>query len=239
MQSKGEIDSFVENHTTTTVSFNVSMKAVQLNRMMQSGLDKAFKLDGHMPLTNMHAFDSNMRIRKYEFPEEIVNDYFPIRLGLYHDRKEAIECSKEYSAELIRSKAKFIENVVDGSLDLVRGNKSKKDTVHQLEELEFAPMGTLENILTRSRASTRLDLGSASDNVEDELSLSEGDELKQYDYLLNMPLSSLTVERIQSLQEEANKTEKELASIRDATAEDLWHGDLDKLDEYLHKKMKH
>jgi len=239
MQSKGEIDSFRENHTTTTVSFIVSMKSVQLNRMTKAGLNNVFKLDGHMPLTNMHAFDSNMRMRKYEFPEEIVDDYFPTRLGLYHDRKEAIECSKEYSAELIRSKAKFIENVVDGRVDLIRGNKSKMDTVQQLEELEFAPMGTLENILTRSQASQKLNLGSTSNDGEEAAPLSEGDELKQYDYLLNMPLSSLTVEKIESLQAEANKTEKELASIQGATAEDLWRGDLDKLDEYLRKKMKH
>ena len=249
MQSKGEIDSFIENHTTETVSFIVSVKAVQLNRMMKSGLNKVFKLDGNMPLTNMNAFDPNSRIRKYESPEDVVADFFPVRLGLYHDRKEAIECSKEYAAALIRNKAKFIENVVDGTVDLVRGNKSKMDTVHQLEELEFAPLNALEDILTRSKASKKVngDLnldGTSNDEEKEEeeegsTSLSEGEELKQYDYLLNMTLSSLTVERIDSLQAEAKKTEEELTSIRDATAESLWHSDLDKLDDFLRKKMKH
>ncbi len=41
------------------------------------------------------------------------------------------------------------------------------------------------------------------------------------------------------LQAEAKKTEVELTSIRDATAESLWHSDLDKLDDFLRKKMKH
>jgi len=246
MQSKGEIDSFVENHTTSTVSFIVSVKAVQLTRMLKSGLNKVFKLDGNMPLTNMNAFDSNSRIRKYGSPEDVVADFFPVRLGLYHDRKEAIECSKEYAAALIRNKAKFIENVVDGTVDLVRGNKSKMDTVHQLEELEFAPLSALEDILTRSKASKKLNGdanidGTTSNDEEEEgsTSLSEREELKQYDYLMNMTLSSLTVERIDSLQAEAKKTEEELTSIRDATAESLWHSDLDKLDEFLRKKMKH
>ena len=241
MQNKGDIDSFIEDHTTTTVSFIVSMKSVQLTRMMKAGLEKVFKLDGNMPLTNMNAFDSNISIQKYESPEGIVNDYFPIRLGLYHDRKEALESSKEYSAALVRNKARFIEEVVDGKVDLVRGNKTKLDTVNQLEELDFVKLTSLESILTRSKASAKMNTGTSDDNAhsqDDDLHDEKG-ELKQYDYLLNMPLSSLTAERIESLRAEADKTETELDSIRKATPEQLWHGDLDNLDDYLKKKMNH
>jgi DNA topoisomerase-2 len=252
MQSKGEIDSFVENHTTNSVSFIVTLKSVQLTRMMKTGLVKAFRLQSNMPLTNMNAFDPNTRIQKYSSPEDVINDYFPVRLGLYHDRKEALECSMEYSAALIRNKAIFIQNVVDGNIDLVRGNKSKQDAVHQLEELQFAKLQDLENILTRSKASTKLNVDSKNSNTtniviqqdgehENDLSsqVEESKDLKQYDYLLNMPLSSLTFERINALGAEAQKTQKELDLIRNTTPEELWDADLNKLDEYLSKKMKH
>ena len=243
MQSRGEIDSFIENHTTTTVSFTVSMKSVQLKRMTKTGLEKAFGLNRSMLLTNMNAFDSNNRIQKYESPEDIVHDYFPVRLGLYHDRKKALECSKEYSAELTRNKARFIERLVDGKVNLVSGNKSKIDTVLELEELGFSKVSSLEKILQKAKTSksgveddSSNDDAEASDVQDD--ATKEGSELKDYDYLLNLPLSSLTSERIDSLRDEADKTDSELVEIRQATPENLWHDDLNKLDDYLEKKMK-
>ena len=241
MQSKGEIESFVENHTTISVSFIVSMKSVQLRRMLKTGLEKVFKLEGNMLTTNMNAFDPNLRIQKYASPEDIVDDYFPVRLGLYHDRKEAIESSKEFSAALNRNKARFIEEVLDGKVDLVSGKITKEDAINQLKELDFDKVASLENILTRSIAAAKMNSKkhTKSDQNSDDDDHNEGTELKQYDYLLNMPLSSLTVDKIDSLREGAEKTEAELYDIRQATPEKLWHQDLDRLDEYLKKKIKH
>ena len=76
--------------------------------------------------------------------------------------------------------------------------------------------------------------GSASSGEEtDVLSESKGKPEKEYDYLLNMPLSSLTTDKIHDLREDAQKTQQELEAIKSATPEDLWHSDLDKLEEYL------
>ena len=66
MQSKGEIQSFVENHTTTTVSFTVTMTSMQLTRMVRSGLKKVFKLESSVPTTNIHAFDWDNNIVRYD-----------------------------------------------------------------------------------------------------------------------------------------------------------------------------
>jgi DNA gyrase/topoisomerase IV, subunit A. len=81
--------------------------------------------------------------------------------------------------------------------------------------------------------------GDGNINEDPAARMDESQELKQYDYLLNMPLSSLTSERINSLRTEAEKTQNELMEIRNTSPEQLWHADLDKLDDYLRKKMKH
>ena len=248
MQGRGEIDSFIENHTTSTVSFLVTMKAAQLNRIRKN-LEKAFKLENQMLLTNMNAFDSDMCIQKFDSPEDIVNAYYPVRMALYHDRKIVLESSKEYSTSIAQNKARFIEHVMDGTIDLLQGKKSKMDTVHKLEDLGFASMASLEKILKKGRKKknhkdTETDSahkdGLSSSNVDDasmDTMIQGGkDEItKSYDYLLNMPLASLTSDRIDALQHEAEKTKEELLHIHNATAESLWHGDLDKLDEYLQK----
>jgi DNA topoisomerase-2 len=51
----------------------------------------------------------------------------------------------------------------------------------------------------------------------------------QYDYLLSMPLSSLTAEKIADLQKEASKKEQDFEQLQNTSPEDLWRADLDKL----------
>ena len=53
-----------------------------------------------------------------------------------------------------------------------------------------------------------------------------------------MPISSLTSDRIDSLRTEAEKTDSELHEVQQTTPENLWHTDLEKLDNYLKTKMK-
>ncbi len=227
MQKNGEIDSFVENHTTSTVSFTITVKAAQLSRMKKSGLEKVFKLDSSMSLNNMHAFDEKYNIQKYSSPEDIIEAYFPIRMELYHDRKSALECTKEYEAAMIRNKARFIEEVVDGKISLISGGKSKQDTIEELKDRDFAEVSMLKEILSRHKKDK---------DINDEIKgIDEDDTSKKYDYLLNMPLSSLTSEKVESLVSEADKTEGELQDIQNATPESLWHSDLDKFEAYLRK----
>lgn len=60
-------------------------------------------------------------------------------------------------------------------------------------------------------------------------------DLKQYDYLLNMPLSSLTLDKIEALQSDTQRVENDLQDVKNTTAESLWHSDLDKLQPHLKK----
>lgn len=234
MQKKGEIESFVENHTTSTVSFTVNMKSVQLSRMKKSGIEKVFKLESNISTNNMHAFDHKNNIQKYASPEEIVDAYFPIRMGLYHERKSVLEYSKEYEAALIRNKARFIENVVDGKISLVKGGKTKQDTIHELLDQNFVRMCDLQKILSRKKSQQESKTSNVTTNMNEE----DGEDSKQFDYLLNMSLSSLTSDRVESLVSDASKTEKELMDIQNATPESLWNDDLNKLETYLQKTIK-
>ncbi len=52
---------------------------------------------------------------------------------------------------------------------------------------------------------------------------------------LNMPLSSLTAEKVLGLQEEAVIKDKELEITRATSPSDLWRQDLDKLEPQLRK----
>ena len=59
----------------------------------------------------------------------------------------------------------------------------------------------------------------------------EGEEAEaagaSYDYLLSMPLSSLTLEKVQGLQSEAEETRGHVERLRATTEKQMWRDDLD------------
>lgn len=235
MREKGIISNFLENHTTTKVSFTVTLKAPQLSRMARTGLETAFKLQTTLSTSNMHAFDANHIMRKYDTPEDIADDFFPVRMKLYEDRKSVLESEMNYIALLSRNKAKFIQTVTAGEIDLMSGRKSKQETAAKLEELGFAKSSKLKAIRNDNDPYRRNKLlASMEDEIGEGGDTEDGnDGSGEFDYLLNMPLSSLTKERIAALQQEASKKESELSLIQSTTASDLWRHDLEMLASHL------
>jgi DNA topoisomerase-2 len=229
MREKGVITDFEENHTTTKVSFKVQMQPPQLSKMKKSGLEKAFKLKSNLLLTNMNAFDSSNNISKFESAEAIADAYFPTRMSLYHDRKSVLQSEMNYAATVLRNKARFIEAISEGEVDLIGGRSTKEETANSLRSLGFASLSELETI--RKNNSLNRDLVEEGGTSETVVPAERVDS--HFDYLLKMPLSSLQVERIEGLQREATKTEKELHDIEKKRPEDLWMADLEKLAPHL------
>jgi DNA topoisomerase-2 len=56
-------------------------------RAQEEGLEKFFKLTTTINTSNMIAFDRNGKIHKYESPEEILEEFYPLRLEYYQKRK--------------------------------------------------------------------------------------------------------------------------------------------------------
>ena len=231
MQSNGIVSDFIENHTTTKVSFTVRLTPSQLQRMESTGLSTSFRLRSNQLLTNMNAFDEFGQIQKFSSAEAIADAHFPIRLSLYHDRKSVLQSKMEYIAAKQRNKARFIQMVSDGELSFIGGNVSRHEASQMLFDRGFNTAADLEAIRSSNSLSERL---KESEIVpEEEENLSHGETESDYDYLLQMPLSSLTREKIESLMKEAEKIEDELKAVRATEPEELWMNDLDKLAKHL------
>lgn len=233
MRDKGVISSFLENHTTTKVSFTVTLTSLQLKRMERSDLESVFKLKSVLPTSNMHAFDADRTMRKYDSPQAIADDFFPVRMRLYEDRKSVLESEISYSALLSRNKAKFIQAMTAGEIDLLSGRKSKQETLSKLEELGFEKSSELKVIRNDNEPYRRDKLLASTDDENKEGEEVDASDESEYDYLLNMPLSSLTSEKIATLQKEAAKKDDELRVTKATPAADLWRQDLDKLASHL------
>jgi DNA topoisomerase-2 len=101
-----------------------------------NGLEKLLKLYTTNTNTNMHLFDAEDKLKKYNKVEEIIDDYFETRLKMYEVRKEYVINSLERELLLLSNKAKYIKENLDGTIDLRK--KKKEQVIQMLQEKEYA-----------------------------------------------------------------------------------------------------
>lgn len=56
-------------------------------QVKKEGLDKVLRLTSSVSTSNMVGFDVNGKIKKYSSPEEIISDFYDVRLSYYMKRK--------------------------------------------------------------------------------------------------------------------------------------------------------
>ena len=78
---------YKEHHDNSNVHFVITMNAKELEKAEQQGLLEYFKLTSKINTSNMMCFDFDGKIKKYETPEEILEEFYPVRLAYYQKRK--------------------------------------------------------------------------------------------------------------------------------------------------------
>lgn len=181
-----EIKDFKDHSTENSVRFQIKVADRKINN---SNITKKLKLMGSISTNNFVCFDKNGLIKKYSGPEEIIKDFYTLRLEYYSKRKEFL-INKLYNELLIlENKVRFIQYVIEDKIKLK--NQQKKQIESCLEQLKFAQHES------------------------------------SYDYLLNMPLLCLTLERIEKLNKERGEKEAEYTALLKKSIKELWIDDLD------------
>ena len=84
----GMVKDYEEHHLENTVHFKVQVTPKGMAKASEQGYETTFKLVNFINTTNMVAFDPQGRIRKYDTPEEILTEFYHLRLEYYQKRKE-------------------------------------------------------------------------------------------------------------------------------------------------------
>ena len=118
--------------TDATVHFTVNLVSGTTNRLLPkkekfncNGLEKALKLYTTKKTSNMHLFDENQQLKKYNEVGDIIDAYYPVRLDLYLKRKNYLIKALQRIVKILSNKARFIKEQCDDNLDL----RKKKKTV--------------------------------------------------------------------------------------------------------------
>ncbi|GJP74296.1 hypothetical protein CLOP_g4904 [Closterium sp. NIES-67] len=229
-------------------------------RAQRAVMEKRLKLTTTMNTGNMHLFDADGRMKKYDSPEQIIEDFFSIRLGHYERRKAHQLAQLRHELLRLDNRARFVMAVIRG--EVVITNRKQADIVAQLKARGFTPLPKghaaapvvvadvdpgsndvsteevdveMEDAATPAGRNTggggaRKGGAGASKNAPSAAAAAAGAagaSAAAFEYLLGMPLWSLTWERVAQLERERRGKEEEVVVLEATSPMQLWERDLD------------
>jgi DNA topoisomerase-2 len=121
------IKDFTSVSTEVAVDFVVVFGRGQLAELESSiddnecnGVEKLLKLTTTVSTTNMHMFNSECKLHKYADVNEIIDDFYGVRIGLYKKRKDCLIVDMEKRLVRLSNRAKYIQETLNGTIDLRR-----------------------------------------------------------------------------------------------------------------------
>jgi DNA topoisomerase-2 len=129
------IRSYTKNCTDLEVNIEVRIAREVLSEMTDEDLITKFQLTSRLNASNMHLFDKDGKIKKYNNPYEIIDEYFDVRLEYYDKRKAFILNKLNDKKQWFDNVIRFIKMVIKG--DIVINNKPLQTIKDSLEKNNF------------------------------------------------------------------------------------------------------
>ena len=146
----GVLKDIVNLSTEIRIDITVVFPKGKLAEYSTDALEKLLKLTTTVSTTNMHLFDADLKLHKYESVEEIIDAFYFVRLETYKKRKaQQIDALQLLLMEL-GNRAKFIQGMLDGQIDLRRKKNDEVDAL--LTSLGFRKMDDSFGYLRRMAA---------------------------------------------------------------------------------------
>ena len=204
-----------ENHSTDEkVKFVVKINDETLfdnTYKPKDVIEDKFKLTTPKSTTNIHLYTKDGAIKKYDTIYQVIDEHYYTRLNMYQKRKDYQLEDLTKGIQLLESKMRFIENVIDEKIQVYK--KSKQSIIDVLKSFEF-PFYEGNCIV---------------DYEEKEIT-------NEYNYLLNLSVYSFTLEKVEELKETILKNKNEFDELEKKDIKDIWKEELD-IFEQSYKKM--
>ncbi|RLN08265.1 DNA topoisomerase 2 isoform X2 [Panicum miliaceum] len=219
------IEEFTMQGDSDDVYFVLKLTEENMNKVMEEGLVKKFKLTTTIGTSNMHLFDSDGKIRKYDTPEQILEEFYKLRLEFYDKRKKTLLQNIKLDLKKLENKVRFIRCVVDN--EIVVNNRKRADLFLELREKNFDPFPK------KKKNAEPAAVGATEEEEENDEPAANGIDPSDYEYLISMAIGTLTLEKILELNAEREKLVKEVEVLENTTPKSLWLRDLDTFEKDL------
>jgi len=229
------------NSTNKVVNFTLKFRGDDLYYMSKKDeIENTFKLTDskYTNYSNMHLYNSKGIICKYDTVNDIIKEFYFIRLVYYTKRKEYMLKNMQKELNIYESKVRFIEEFINGTINIL--HKEDEEIEQLLVERNYPKFGKDDIDGSNTVNSTNIANSIANDNAEntENAENAENNNSKfSYDYLLNMKIKSLTKKKVEELKK---MHENKLALYNDLlnkTEKDLWKSDLNNFLDIYRKKL--
>jgi len=162
--------------------------------------EKRFKLTSTWHNSNMVAFTTDFKIKRYDCVGNIMEEFYVERIAKYEQRRlKEIETLKR-DAQEADAKARFLRGVLNDTIDLRR--KSDSDIVNIMKKHDLPPMTNMV----------------------------EPDNVDSYDYLLRLRIDRVKASAIEDAEKAVMKAEELLKQLESTTSSQIWLRELDEFE---------
>ncbi|XP_053728166.1 DNA topoisomerase 2-alpha isoform X2 [Synchiropus splendidus] len=211
------ITDYKEYHTDATVRFVITMTEDRLKEAESTGLHKVFKLQTPLTCNSMVLFDHVGSLKTYRTVNEILEEFFKLRMKFYGMRKEWLIGMLESECAKLTNQARFILEKIEGTL--IIENKPKKELIRMLQAMGYAS----DPVKAWKKSHNKNEEVEQNELNEEEAEDNDGPD---YNYLLNLPMWYLTKEKKEELCKQRDSKRTELNALTSKSPKDLWKEDL-------------
>mmetsp|Transcript_129509 Transcript_129509/g.415146 ORF Transcript_129509/g.415146 Transcript_129509/m.415146 type:complete len:1228 (+) Transcript_129509:59-3742(+) len=238
------LEEYAEYHNENSVNFELTLAPHVENSDKPGVLEKLFRLRSSLSLNNMVLFDAEGHIQKYESALDIIKDFAKLRLTVYEKRKAWLLAKLTRECEVLSAKARFIKLIIEGRLVVKR--RKILDLVADLRKQGFKALDDVKGDEEKADAEAEGDGEEADKDEAADDDTEETDEqgggsaksstakaIKDFEYLVGMPISTLTAEKIEELMRQHDQKQTELSTLKKKKIETMWMEELDELEAAL------
>jgi len=216
---KGQLEKLLSLSSVATATSSTAeadendddMSSVAVTTPSICPLEKLLKLTTTVSMTNMYLFDSNLKLHKYENAEEIIDAFYGVRIQYYEKRKNHLIGEMEKKLVKLNNRARYIQLNLSGEIDLRR--KSNVAVNQLLDKLHFVKLS-----------------GGQRSAVDDGGDVATKTDASSYDYLIKMPMNSVTDENATKILRERDDNLSVLERIRSTSLTKMWLNDITELE---------
>ncbi|KAJ1653276.1 DNA topoisomerase 2, partial [Dispira simplex] len=228
-----------------TVLFEIKLSEAEMAKAEAEGLEKRLRLTTTISTSNMICFDRHGRIKKYHSPLEIIQDFYDVRIEFYQKRKDWLIDQLTQDWARLDNCVRFILEIIEKKL--VVQNRKKKDIIADLDSRGYTRLsrrnaGKNHDLSKRAVSNEEEEEGNASEeegvDTKTQTRAVDQDSQGNFDYLLSMPIWSLTRERVEKMLRERDEKQSDLDVLLKTSPMELWNRDLDAFLEGWEKKME-
>ncbi|XP_049606373.1 DNA topoisomerase 2-beta isoform X2 [Syngnathus scovelli] len=215
------ISDYKEYHTDSTVKFVVRMAEEKLAQAEAAGLHKVFKLQSSLTCNSMVLFDHMGCLKRYDSVQDILKEFFELRLHYYKLRKDWLMGSLGAEAAKLSNQARFVLEKIEGKISIE--NKSKRELIRMLVQKGYES----DPVAAWSKAQEKAQEDDDQNGNESDGSFHSGTSSgPNFNYILNMSLWCLTKEKVEELLKQRDQKTGELENLKEKSPEHLWKEDL-------------